>query len=433
MKLFIAPTLIIASLLVCSCSNPNSRIEGNWVATFNDSLKNPTQYLEIKKVQNKLKITSDEPKEDWYNIQCEMISFQSDSLHFERFWGLEKYDGKLLPGDSIIIGVKQIQNNQPITFSIRKVSKDERTYRIPKTDSNNLPLKKYTYHKPTPDSDNFLCSSLDDVGIDSVQIYSLINKILSREIVNIHSLLLLKDDKLVLEEYFYNYTFEKPHRIHSVTKSITSALTGIAIDKKLIPNNEEPVWKYFRDWDKTKWISQRYNIQIKHLLSMTAGLNWKSLTLNESNDDIDIYKTDDYFGFLLNKSQKFTPGTNFSYNNGLSLMLGHIIENASGIAVDSFSKQFLFNDLAIKNYSWDIDANGITRMDGGLKMRPRDMLKFGQLYLKEGVWNGKQIVSKNWIINSTAEKIRLSDRGYADHWWTKDYSVNGILFRTYFH
>lgn len=284
---------------------------------------------------------------------------------------MEKYDGKLLPGDSIITGIKQIRNKQPILFSIRKISKDKLDFKLPRSASDNKSFGKYFYNKPTQDSDSFLCSTLNDVGIDTVQIFSLINKILTREIPNIHSLLIIKDNKLVLEEYFYNYTADKPHRVHSVTKSITSALTGIAIDKKTIPDIEEPVWKYFTDWDKTKWISQKYNIRIKHLLSMTAGLDWKGLTPNESNDDIDMYKTNDYFGFLLNKSQKFTPGTNFSYNNGLSLMLGHIIEKASGISIDSFSKEFLFNDLNIKNYSWDIDDNGITRMDGGLKMRPR--------------------------------------------------------------
>jgi CubicO group peptidase (beta-lactamase class C family) len=428
MKLFISIILIITGLSICSCSKQNSKIIGNWEATFSDPLKNPIQYLDIKKVNSKLIISTDEPAEDWYNITGEKVYFQNDSLHFERFWGLEKYDGRFLPGDSVIIGMKQIQNKQPIPFSLRKISKDKLVFKIPRTDSGNQPLEKYIYNKPTQTSDSFECSTLEDVGMDTTKIFSLINK----EIPNIHNLLILKDNKLVLEEYFYNYTSDKPHRVHSVTKSITSALTGIAIDRNSIHDIDQPVWKYFTTWDKSEWISQRYDIQIKHLLSMTAGLEWKGLTLNESNDDIDMYKTNDQFGFLLNKNQKFTPGTNFSYNNGLSLMLGHIIEKASGMSIDSFSRKFLFKDLAITNYSWDIDDNGITRMDGGLKMRPRDMLKFGQLYLNNGICNGKQLISKNWIISSTSQKISLNDRGYAYHWWTKNYSVNGFLLKTYF-
>jgi CubicO group peptidase (beta-lactamase class C family) len=432
MKLFISSSLIIATFFICSCSNRNSKIIGFWEATFNDSLKNPIQYLDIKNIQKKLTASSDEPDEDWYNIPAEKLYFQNDSLHYERFWGLEKYDGKLLPGDSIIKGIKQIVNKHPIPFSIKKISKEKLVFRIPRTDSDGQSLLLYKYNKPTQSTDNFLCSTLEDVGLDTVQIYKLINKILAREIPNIHSLLLFKDNRLVLEEYFYNYSSTKPHRVHSVTKSITSALTGIAIDKKYIPDIDEYVWKYFTDWDKSKWVSEKYDIKIKHLLSMSAGLDWKGLTLNESNDDIDMDKTDDYFGFLLNKNQKFSPGTNFTYNNGLSLMLGHIIEKTSGLTIDSFSREFLFKDMNITIYYWDIDDNGITRMDGGLKMKPRDMLKFGLLYLNEGTWQGKQIISKDWIRNSTLQKISVNDRGYAYHWWTKDYNINGTLFKTYF-
>jgi CubicO group peptidase (beta-lactamase class C family) len=147
---------------------------------------------------------------------------------------------------------------------------------------------------------------------------------------------------------------------------------------------------------------------------------------------MDMYKTDDYFGYLLNKNQQFKPGTNFCYNNGLSLMLGHIIEQASGLRADSFARQYLFDFLKAAGYSWDIDRNGITRMDGGLKMRPRDMLSFGSLYLNNGQWNGEQILSEDWVKSSTTQKVNLNDRGYASHWWTMDYTINGNTFRTYY-
>jgi len=432
MKLYITSILIIATLFICSCNDNNSKIIGSWEESFNDPLANPIQYLDFYEVQNKLTISIDEPDEDWYSIPGEKLYFQNDSLHFERFWGLEKYDGKILLGDSIIKGVKQIGNKQPVAFTIKKISKERLLYKIPRPGQNGKSVVKYNYKKPFQKSDDFLCSTLEDVGMDTVQICNLINKILTKEIPNIHSLLIFKDNKLVLEEYFYNYSEIKPHRVHSVTKSFTSALTGIAVDRKFIPDINEYVWKYFTDWDKSKWVSEKYDIRIKHLLSMSAGLDWKGLTINESNDDIDMYKTDDCFGYILNKNQKFSSGTKFTYNNGLSLMLGHIIEKASRLSIDSFSREFLFKDLNITNYCWDIDDNGIPQMAGGLKLIPRDMLKFGLLYLNDGTWQGKQIISKDWIKNSTLQKISVNDRGYAYHWWTKDYSVNGTLFKTYF-
>lgn len=432
MKLYTTSILFIGALFICSCNNKNSKILGSWEASFNEPLVNPIQYLDFYEIQNKLTISIDEPDEDWYSIPGEKLYFQNDSLHFERFWGLEKYDGNILPGDSIIKGVKQVGNKQPIAFTINKISKERLLYKIPRLGQNGKSVVKYNYKKPIQNSDDFLCSTLEDVGMDTVQICNLINKILTKEIPNIHSLLIFKDNKLVLEEYFYNYYEIKPHRVHSVTKSFTSALTGIAVDRKFIPDINEYVWKYFTDWDKSKWVSEKYDIQINHLLSMSAGLDWKGLTLNESNDDIDMYKTDDCLGYILNKNQKFSLGTKFTYNNGLSLMLGHIIEKASGLSIDSFSREFLFKDLNITNYSWDIDDNGITQMAGGLKLIPKDMLKFGLLYLNEGTWKGKQIISKDWIKNSTLQKISVNDRGYAYHWWTKDYRINGTLFKTYF-
>jgi CubicO group peptidase (beta-lactamase class C family) len=217
-----------------------------------------------------------------------------------------------------------------------------------------------------------------------------------------------------------------------VTKSFTSALLGLAIDKNFITDTNEPVWKYFSDRNSTKWVNDRYDIQIAHLLSMSAGLDWKGLTIGETNDDINIYKTADYFGYLLNKDLRYKPGTNFCYNNGLSLMLGHVIEKSTGLPVDSFAKEYLFKQLEIKNYSWDIDDNRITRTDGGLKLRPRDMLTFGQLYINGGKWNNKQLISENWIQKSTEPKLSSTDQEYAFHWWIKSYSVNSKLFRTFY-
>src|SRR5664280_585537 len=102
MKLYTTSILFIATLLICSCNDKHSKIIGSWEASFNEPLVNPIQYLDFHEVQNKLTISIDEPDEDWYSIPGEKLYFQNDSLHFERFWGLEKYDGNILPGDSII-------------------------------------------------------------------------------------------------------------------------------------------------------------------------------------------------------------------------------------------------------------------------------------------------------------------------------------------
>jgi CubicO group peptidase (beta-lactamase class C family) len=438
-------------------------------------------------------LTSDEPAEDWYDIPCEKVYFHDDSLCFERFWGLERYSANYSSSDSTFHGFKQLSGGiPPIPFIMHRISPDKLTHRIPKVDAAGKPILKFHYRIPDLSGgglknsslsekglkqaslaeegmeqasqteegmeqasqtekglkhtsqaeedrkhpsfyeEGLTCSSLTEVGLDSARIVALIDKILTREIPNIHSLLILKDDQLVLEEYFYGYSPDRLHRIHSVTKSFTSALVGIAIDKGFIPGENEPVWKYFRERDSTRWVKDKYDIGIQHLLSMSAGLDWKGLQPGESNDDIDMYKTNDYFGFLLNKDLKYSPGTHFCYNNGLSLMLGHIIEQSSGLPVEDFTYEYLYKLLGISDYSWDVDENGVTRTDGGLKLRPRDMLKFGLMYLHNGTWKEDQIISGNWIHRSTEQKIGSNNEGYAFHWWIRNYNVNNTLFRTFY-
>jgi CubicO group peptidase (beta-lactamase class C family) len=281
-------------------------------------------------------------------------------------------------------------------------------------------------------NDNIACANLSDAGIDPLLINKLITKILNQEIPNIHSLLLLKDNKLVLEEYFYNNTRERPHRVMSVTKSFTSALIGIALDKHYLSNVNEPVNQYFKDYGQTNWIKNKYNIRIQDLLSMSAGLEWKGLSFDEPSDDSEMFKTKDYYTYILNRNLKYTPGTHFYYNSGLSIMLGHIIETATRQSPNAFAKKYLFNDLGIRNYSWDVDDNGVTRTEGGLKLRARDMLKFGLLYLHKGNWNGKQLISEDWVNTSTSPKMNLGPLDYCYHWRALDYSINHQLFRTFF-
>ncbi|HPJ79983.1 MAG TPA: serine hydrolase [Prolixibacteraceae bacterium] len=424
------PLLVFSGWLLFSCSGETDHLSGWWEATFSDSIRHPRQYLYLEPDRKGWRLASDEPAEDWYNIPGENLFFQHDSLYYERFWGLEKYSAKFSPDDSAFHGLKQLSGKPPIPFTMRKILPENLNYKIPQVDQAGKPILKYHYRVPDPSGEDWKCSSLAEAGMDSSLIVVLMNKILSQEIPDIHSLLILKDDQLVLEEYFHGYSRDRLHRVHSVTKSFTSALLGIAIDKGLIPDDNEPVWKYFAERDSTRWVKEKYDIRIKHLLSMTAGLDWKGLTPGESNDDMDMYKTHDYFGFLLNKELKFSPGTHFCYNNGLSLMLGHILEKSSGLSVEAFANETLFAKPGITDYAWDVDDNGITRTDGGLKLRPLDMLKFGQLYLSNGKWKEDRIISENWIHYSTGQKIGSNDAGYAFHWWIRNYKVNNAVIRT---
>lgn len=256
---FMMITLIWAGLLLCSCSGRNDSGSGWWEATFSDSIRHPRQYLYVNPGPGGWRLVSDEPAEDWYDIPGENLFFQNDSLYFERFWGLEKYSAKFSPADSAFHGLKQLSGKPPIPFTMRKTHPENLTYKIPQADKAGKTITKYQYQVPIQSGDGWNCYSLAEAGMDSSFIVVLMDKILTREIPNIHSLLIMKDDRLVLEEYFHGYSRDRLHRVHSVTKSFTSALLGIAIGKGFIPDENEPVWKYFAERDTTRWVKEKYD------------------------------------------------------------------------------------------------------------------------------------------------------------------------------
>jgi hypothetical protein len=286
--------LLVASFIQSSCQNNNKKILGFWEATFSDSIRNPKQYMEFKEIKGELKLLCDEPAEDWLGMPGEKLFYYNDSLHFERFWGIEKYDGKFLPGDAVMRGIKQVSNKKPVSFTLKRMSVDKPAYKIPRVDQKGVRTVKYNYIQPAFLNDNISCANLTGSKIDTLLINKLITKILNQEISNIHSLLILKDNKLVLEEYFYNNSRERPHRVMSVTKSFTSALIGIALDKHFLPNVNEPVSKYFKSYAQTNWIKNNYNIRIQDLLTMSAGLEWKGLSFDEPSDVGEMFKTKDH-------------------------------------------------------------------------------------------------------------------------------------------
>ena len=284
---------------------------------------------------------------------------------------------------------------------MRKIKGKHLLYKIPRVDANEKRIYSYSYNKPEEKDDGFESAELSEAGIDSTFIYKLIENILKGRMARVHSLLLLKDDKLVLEEYFHTYDENKLHPIESVTKSFTSALTGIAIDRNYIRDVDDPVLNYLDKWNHTQWVMKKYDISIKNLVTMTAGLNWKAFTPNEYNDDMNIYLAPDYIEYILNKDLKDKPGERFFYNNRLMYLQGQVIETSTGISMDSFATRYLFDPLGIKDHIWKVYDNGVTETGGGLKLKPRDMMKFGSLYLTEGKWQDKQIVSSEWIKAST--------------------------------
>lgn len=415
-----------------SCHSQNEKIAGNWKVSFDDSAAYTSQILHFKNDGSRLSLIIDEPWDGTLEMPGEKVSFANSKLHFESLWGLFKYDGELEPGDSVMRGIRLVNNGYPSRFIMKRIPEKTLSYRIPRVDTRGERVYDYSYQKPLQTDDGLECAALSEVGIDSSYIYKLIKDILSGKMSTIHSLLIVKDNKLILEEYFHNYNRNTLHNLESVTKSFTSALMGIAIDKKFIPDVNEAVWPYFKKWNSTKWVKEKYDVRVKHLLTMSSGLAWKPFTPNEYNDDANIFMAPDYIGYVLGKDLRYKPGEKFFYNNRIMFLQGQLIETTSGVSVDSFATRYLFDELGTKYHKWKIYDNGITETGGGLKLLPRDMVKFGILYLNRGKWQGKQIISTQWIEASSKSQIFAGNEDYGYNWWIKTYTTNHSNFNVYY-
>lgn len=202
------------------------------------------------------------------------------------------------------------------------------------------------------------------MGLETNLIRELFERIGNSGFKNIHSVLLIKNGKLAVEEYFSGqdsqgryqaFTRETLHEMHSATKSVNSILIGIAIDQHLIRGVEEKISTFFPEYSDIFTNKQKDAIRLKDLLSMTAGLSWDEWThpyTDPRNDAAAMAGRTDFFRYVLEKPVAAAPGAKFVYNSGISLLLGEIVCRASGSKADKFAERYLFSPLGISNYAW---------------------------------------------------------------------------------
>jgi CubicO group peptidase (beta-lactamase class C family) len=279
---------------------------------------------------------------------------------------------------------------------------------------------EYRYQAPAAINDGWDVSSLSREGVDPDRITGMMNEILADDLPNIHSVLLIKNGKLVLEEYFNGYSREIKPIIASVTKSITSILVGIALDKQMIGSLDQRVYEFFPEYKGTRWIDRKYDIAIKHVLTMAAGVDWDEITFlhpDPRNPNTLMYKSDHPIGYVLDKKQIDPPGSRWRYSSGLTVLIGGILKNATGQYADKFADQYLFKPMGIADYLWLKHADGTIYTHGDLFSRPRDMAKIGYIMLNQGKWKDNQIVSQEWIKESTRKHIdTFKGYGYGYQW-----------------
>jgi CubicO group peptidase (beta-lactamase class C family) len=305
--------------------------------------------------------------------------------------------------------------------------------------SQSLPEKSFIQNQIQ--KTNIATSTPKNVGIQSQVINELVDSIKTGIYPNRHSLLIYKDDKLILEEYFLGkdeswgydigiiqHNDTTLHDMRSISKSVVSACIGIAIEQGKIISVDQPIFDFYEDYKQYNK-NGREALTIKHLLTMTSGLEWNEDIPydNPENSEIQMINSGDGIGFVLSRDLVAKPGAVWNYNGGTSELLANIIQRVSGKNIHEFANEFLFKPLGIVKSEWTISpATDSPSAASGLRLTSRDLLKFGILYNNEGKWKSKQIIPKEWVTESLKSSISRSDGGgYGYQFWVFNVKVQG--------
>lgn len=240
---------------------------------------------------------------------------------------------------------------------------------------------------------------------------------------NVDSILIAKDGKLILEEYFADAKVDKPHYQMSITKSITANAIGKLIDMGKIKSENDLILDYLPEVDKSKIAKGADKLTIKDLLTMNSGIRFKG---KKAEIRKKITKDTCAELYLIYTKPIPEPGKReYKYDGTNPCILQHVIYNKSGLNLSDFNKKYIFGPMGITDYSFGIDNCGLNAGAAGMKLRSRDMLKTGLMMNGGGKWNGKQILSKEWIERATKAYCNVDSNShqYGYFWWGQDVKI----------
>ena len=227
------------------------------------------------------------------------------------------------------------------------------------------------------------------------------------------------------------------HSMQSVTKSVVSALVGIAISRGEFPDLDTPVLQFFEEADVDNVDQRKRDMTVRDLLTMSDGLLWdESLPYNDPDNSFAVMaKAHNWVQYTLDLPMGTEPGTIFNYNSGATLILGHIFRLATGIDIEEYAVEHLFAPLGINDYYWDRTPYGLTDTQEGLYISARSLAKIAQLFLQKGRWQDEQVISGIWAEESTAPHFPTGKAGgeaYGYLWWSQPYTFEETTLRAYF-
>jgi len=233
--------------------------------------------------------------------------------------------------------------------------------------------------------------------------------------------LVIYDDTLLYEEYFNGYDRESTQTSFSVAKSFVSALIGIAIEEGYIGSVDDPITKYIPELEQPGMDK----ITIHHLLTMSSGLKYSGEGGGGGplGDDAKTYYDPNLRELALTVGLEVEPGRRWEYNNYHPLLLGMVLERATGHPVATYLSQKIWRPLGMEaegSWSLDSESSGFEKMESGINARAIDFAKFGWLYLKRGEWDGEQVVPASWVEQSTRVETTTDPADFYQYFWWVD-------------
>lgn len=277
----------------------------------------------------------------------------------------------------------------------------------------------YTYAPPADNGDGWTTADAASVGLPATTVTGVVDAVVGGRAGLVHSVLVVRDGKLVCEEYFHGYGPDDLHPLASVTKSVSSMLVGVALQRGEITDLQAPVVSLLPLPDGYTPQERWSDVTLAHVLTMSIGLDWTDAEAR------DIHGTGDaFFAHVLGRGFVSEPGAVCRYVNANVNLLSGVLRQATAADPAAYAADHLFAPLGVTRWNWDFGAVGQDRlMDGSLQLLPRDMARLGQLMLQEGRWDGEQIVAAGYArdairpLMETDAPDRMSG-GYGYLWWT---------------
>jgi CubicO group peptidase (beta-lactamase class C family) len=298
-------------------------------------------------------------------------------------------------------------------------------------------------------------TSFEAAGLDASPLLALDSAVRAGEFDNVDRLVVVRDGMLLFSERYarnydsissgfdmrpHQFNYQHPdwhpfymggnlHSLQSVTKSVTSALIGIAIGRGEIEGVDVSLLELLGDYDTSATDERLADATLEDLLTMRLGIEWheQDRPIGPENTTLQLEFSNDWVEFTLSQPMDAEPGSRFVYNSGASHLMSAILRTATRRTVDLYAEEHLFGPLGIRSYHWKREPAGLPDTEGGLYLEAEDLARFGQLYLDDGVWQGVRLLPEGWVAASVSRHVEdvapedpNRNAGYGYQWWRVD-------------